>query len=85
MTAEGHASEGRGAERLVQMANDISHFFAAEPQRADAIAGIASHIQRFWDPRMRRQILAHLEAGGEGLEELARAAVGGLPKPAARS
>jgi len=66
------------AERLVQMANDIGHFFAAEPQRADAIAGIANHIQRFWDPRMRRQILAHLQAGGEGLEELPRAAVASL-------
>ncbi|HEV7431646.1 MAG TPA: formate dehydrogenase subunit delta [Steroidobacteraceae bacterium] len=66
------------AERLVQMANDIGHFFAAEPQRADAIAGIAAHIQRFWDPRMRRQILAHLHAGGEGLEELPRAAVASL-------
>ena len=65
-------------ERLVQMANDIGHFFAAEPQRADAIAGIANHIQRFWDPRMRRQILAHLQAGGEGLEELPRAAVASL-------
>ena len=68
-------------DHLVHMANDISHFFAAEPQRADAIAGIANHIQRFWDPRMRRQIAAHLAAGGEGLDELARAAVAGLPQP----
>lgn len=66
------------AERLVQMANDIGHFFKAEPQRVDAIAGIANHIQRFWDPRMRRQILAHLQAGGEGLEELPREAVASL-------
>ena len=66
------------AERLVQMANDIGHFFAAESQRAEAIAGIANHIQRFWDPRMRRQILAHLQAGGEGLEELPREAVASL-------
>ncbi len=65
-------------ERLVQMANDIGHFFAAEPQRSDAIVGIAGHIQRFWDPRMRRQILAHLQAGGEGLEELPREAVATL-------
>ena len=43
-------------ESLVRMANDIGHFFAAEPKRADAIAGIANHIRRFWDPRMRRQI-----------------------------
>ena len=67
-------------ERLVQMANDIGHFFAAEPQRTDAIAGIANHIRRFWDPRMRRQILAHLQAGGEGLEELPREAVASLQR-----
>ena len=65
-------------EHLVQMANDIGHFFAAESQRAEAIAGIANHIRRFWDPRMRRQILAHLQAGGEGLEELPREAVASL-------
>ena len=62
-------------EHLVEMANDIGHFFASEPKRADAIEGIASHMQRFWDPRMLRQIVAHLKNGGEGLEELPREAV----------
>ncbi len=68
-------------ESLVRMANDIGHFFAAEPQRADAIAGVANHIRRFWDPRMRRQIAAHLASGGEGLEPLAREAISSLPRP----
>ena len=68
-------------ESLVRMANDIGHFFAAEPKRADAIAGIANHIRRFWDPRMRRQIAGHLAAGGEGLDELAREAIASLPGP----
>ena len=66
------------ADRLVQMANDIGHFFAAEPLRADAVAGIAGHIQRFWDPRMRRKIIAHLVAGGAGLEDLSREAIATL-------
>jgi hypothetical protein len=30
---------------------------------------------------MRRQIIEHLAAGGEGLEDLAREAVGRLPMP----
>ena len=68
-------------EHLVQMVNDIGHFFAAEPKRSDAVAGIAGHIQRFWDPRMRRQIAAHLAAGGAGLEELAREAIATLEEP----
>jgi formate dehydrogenase subunit delta len=65
-------------EHLVQMANDIGHFFAAEPKRADAVAGIAGHIERFWDPRMRRQIAAHLATGGAGLDDLPREAVSSL-------
>ncbi|MEO6689668.1 MAG: formate dehydrogenase subunit delta [Dokdonella sp.] len=62
-------------ESLVRMANDIGNFFASEPDRATAIAGIANHIRRYWEPRMRRHIYAHLDAGGEGLDDLARAAV----------
>jgi len=68
-------------ESLVRMANDIGHFFAAEPKRSDAVAGIAHHIRRFWDPRMRRQIAGHLAAGGEGLDELPREAIASLPPP----
>jgi len=51
---------------LVRMANDIGRFFAAEPRRADAVAAIADHLRRFWDPRMRRQILAHVRADAQG-------------------
>jgi formate dehydrogenase subunit delta len=69
-------------EHLVEMANDIGHFFASEPQRADAIDGIAGHIQRFWDPRMLRQITTHLKNGGEGLDELPREAISRLKLPA---
>jgi formate dehydrogenase subunit delta len=69
-------------EHLVQMANDIGHFFAGEPRREEAIAGIVNHIARFWDPRMRRQIEKHLSEGGEGLEELVREAVARLSAPA---
>jgi len=68
-------------ERLVQMVNDIAAYFAAEPDREEAEAGVAGHIGRFWDPRMRRQILAHHAAGGEGLSDLARAAIARLPNP----
>lgn len=62
-------------ERLVQMVNDIAAFFAAEPDREAAIDGIALHVRRYWEPRMRRQILAHVAAGGAGLGELGLAAM----------
>jgi len=68
-------------EHLVEMANDIGHFFASEPQRADAIDGIAGRMQRYWDPRMLRQIVTHLKNGGDGLDELPREAVARLKVP----
>jgi formate dehydrogenase subunit delta len=63
------------AERLVSMANDIGHFFGAEPDQAEAAKSVASHLKRYWDPRMRRQIVAHYREGGAGLDPLARSAV----------
>jgi formate dehydrogenase subunit delta len=68
--------------RLVAMANDIAAFFDSEPDKAVAAEGVRAHMTRFWEPRMRREILAHVAAGGAGLCDTARAAVQGL-KPAA--
>jgi formate dehydrogenase subunit delta len=65
-------------ERLVAMANDIGDFFKGESVREDAIAGIAGHLKRFWDPRMRKQIVAHAQAGGVGLNDLVKDAVARL-------
>ncbi|MBB6186135.1 formate dehydrogenase subunit delta [Rhodanobacter sp. MP7CTX1] len=62
-------------ERLVAMANDISNYFAAEPDHAMAVEGIRDHLTKFWDPVMRRQLKAHVTAGGDGLTPLAREAV----------
>jgi formate dehydrogenase subunit delta len=36
---------------------------------------MVNHLQKFWTPRMRRQIVEHLQQGGEGLEDLPREAV----------
>lgn len=52
------------AEKLVKMANQIASFFEGEPERADALEGIANHLSRFWEPRMRRELLALVDAGG---------------------
>ena len=71
-------------ERLVAMANDIANYFHSDPDRAAGVDGIANHIRRFWEPRMRRKIIAHLhEQDGEGLNELARAGVEKLAANAA--
>jgi formate dehydrogenase subunit delta len=53
-------------DNLVYMANQIGSFF--ESQREDEVVpGIANHIQKFWDPRMRTAIFAYIDQGGEGL------------------
>jgi formate dehydrogenase subunit delta len=64
-------------DRLVMMANQIGKFFT--PQRgSDAVAAIADHLQKFWDPRMRAAIVADVAAGGSGLDGPVRKAVGRL-------
>lgn len=69
-------------QKLVYMANQIGTFFKA--QDADtAPAKIAEHIVRYWDPRMRRDILAYVDAGGEGLDPAARQAIEALRTSAA--
>ena len=60
------------------MANDIAAFFDSESDKAVAAEGVRFHITRFWDPRMRREIVAHLQGGGAGLCETAKSAVGQL-------
>ena len=62
-------------ERLVSMANDIGAFWAAEPDKKEAAKNVAGHLRRFWDPRMRREIVAHYREGGAGLDDLARSAI----------
>ena len=72
------------SDRLVMMANQIGRFFS--PQReGDAVAAIADHLQKFWDPRMRAAIIAHLERGGEGLDGPVRQAVHRLKEAAPRT
>ena len=63
-------------ERLVAMANDIAAFFDAGQDKTESAKAIAYHLRRFWDPRMRRQIVEHNGAGGAGLRDSVRAAIG---------
>ena len=67
---------------MVHKANQIALFFASYP-REEAIAGVADHLQKFWEPRMRRQIIDYVSSGGAGLHELVLEAVSRLKMPAA--
>jgi formate dehydrogenase subunit delta len=55
-------------DHLIRMANQIGAFFEAMPDRTEALEGIAQHIKRFWEPRMRRQLMEHID--NEGSAEL---------------
>lgn len=61
-------------DHLVRMANQIGAFFRTQG-RDKTVPGTAEHIRKFWDPRMRAAILAHLDAGGAGLDPDVRDAV----------
>ena len=62
-------------QRLVHMANQVASFFASYPE-AEAIDGTANHLKSFWDPRMRREIEAHVrDKAGAGLSHIALEAV----------
>lgn len=65
-------------DTLVRMANQIGAFFDAMPDRDEALEGIAGHIKRFWDPRMRRELFTHIdEQAGAGLSQTVLAALQG--------
>lgn len=67
-------------DKLVYMANQIGTFFKS--QGADkASTGIADHINKFWEPRMRSAILAYWDAGGEKLDPAVREAMKSVKRP----
>lgn len=68
-------SHEKTPDKLIHMANQIGKFFASQGGD-EAIAGTETHIRKFWDPRMRAAIIAHLDAtGGTGLDPHVREAV----------
>jgi len=52
-------------EKLVRMANQIAQFFASQGND-HAAADVADHLRKFWEPRMRAQICAHLDKRRRG-------------------
>ena len=69
-------------EKLVRMANQIATFFKSQPE-AVRIEGVANHINKFWEPRMRRELFEHIDKGGEGLLPLVMEASRVIKRPVA--
>jgi formate dehydrogenase subunit delta len=63
-------------DNLIHMANRIGEFFQSMPDREEASREIAQHLRKFWEPRMRRELLACLDrADGAALLPIVRDAV----------
>ena len=61
---------------LIKMVNEISGFFAGATDAEQAVRDVATHLKRFWEPRMRAQLLRYCdERHGAGLTDLAQRAV----------
>ncbi|MEI2299274.1 formate dehydrogenase subunit delta [Ensifer sp. MJa1] len=68
--------------KLIYMANQIATFFKSQPQ-AEAAQGVATHINKYWEPRMRRKLFEHIDKGGEGLTPLVLEAAPKIKRPEA--
>jgi formate dehydrogenase subunit delta len=69
------------ADKIARMANDIAKFMESKPH-AEGVTLLASHINDFWEPRMRRQLFQLLDAGGAELRPLVIDAAGVIRRPA---
>lgn len=79
-----HDERAQGAApyaRLIRMANQIGIFFESKPHE-EGVAGVAEHINKFWEPRMRRQFFQVVDGGGEGLRPIVLEAAAGVRRPA---
>lgn len=59
---------------MIRMVNQIAAFFEAYPH-PQALKGIANHVRKFWDPRMRKQLTEYIDGGGKDISPLAIAAL----------
>ncbi|TGD43556.1 formate dehydrogenase [Pseudotabrizicola sediminis] len=82
MSLETHPARSSPQDKLVTMANQIARFMESKPY-AEGREGLASHINDFWEPRMRRQLFDMLDAGGAGLRPLVIDAAPLIRRPSA--
>ena len=57
------------------MANNIGEFFQSEPDKTLAVQGVQQHLQNFWEPRMRSQIIEYSNQDGSQLMDIVLEAV----------
>ncbi|TNM60528.1 formate dehydrogenase subunit delta [Aliirhizobium smilacinae] len=75
-------SHDQSQEKLIRMANQIATFFLSQPEAGRA-SGVASHINKFWEPRMRRHLFDSLDKGVDGVMPLVMEASAMINRPSA--
>ena len=65
MSHDRSAASAKTMAKIVRMANQIGTFFHSKPH-AEGVDGVAEHINKFWEPRMRGHFFELMDAGGEG-------------------
>ena len=61
---------------LIKMANQITSFWEGELGQDAAATEVATHLRRYWEPRMRAQMITYYEERqGSGLNDVAKKAV----------
>ncbi len=68
-------------DKLIRMANQIATFFDSQPEK-ERVDGIAGHINKFWEPRMRRQFFDLVDKGHEGFHPMVLSAAQRINRPA---
>jgi formate dehydrogenase subunit delta len=69
--------------KIIRMANQIGTFFESKPHE-EGVHGVAEHINKFWEPRMRRHFFEVVDAGGEGLKPIVIEAARSIRRPTER-
>ncbi len=72
---------GSKIDKLSRMANQIGEFYSVMPLDEGA-AGVASHIVKFWTPKMIAELTAAIDEGAVTLNNTARAGLTALNKTA---
>jgi formate dehydrogenase subunit delta len=70
------------ADKIARMANDIAKFMESKPHD-EGVDLLASHINDFWEPRMRKQLFEVIDTGGAGLRPLVLEAAAKIRRPQA--
>jgi formate dehydrogenase subunit delta len=64
------------SKNLIKMANQIGDFFATMPDQEQAAKDVAEHLNKFWEPRMRKNLLNQVELfGDDALKPVVRKAI----------